>query len=285
MLASGLAEQANRRVYLRVVRRRSAPSPSDLGAQVDRALPIEPDVAVILIGVNDVTHTVLPAQSVRHSSRGRRPAPRGRDEVVVGTCPDLGTVKPIAPPLRAGRPGLVAPAGRRPDDRRRRGRRPDGVPGLDPGPGVRRRTRAAVRAGPVPPVRRRLPLAGRGAAPVDAGRARPDPRGRGRSPRRSAARACCRSPRPRSRPSRRRAPSSTAPRSAAPGAACAASGSSCGTAAASRWPSAEAPVKAEAGRASPRRLTRSTRRGRENPTPAGGPAPSRAHAASPSVEA
>ena len=73
---------------------------SDLERQVDRALPIEPDVAVILVGANDVTHTVLPSQAVRHLGEAVRRL-RERDvAVLVGTCPDLGTIKPIAPPLK-----------------------------------------------------------------------------------------------------------------------------------------------------------------------------------------
>ncbi|WP_183095710.1 SGNH/GDSL hydrolase family protein [Nocardioides stalactiti] len=99
MLASGVARHAHRRVYLKsfcVVGARS----SDLKAQIDRALLIEPEVAVILIGGNDVTHTVLPAQSVRHLSVGVRRLTRAGAKVVVGTCPDLGTIEPIAPPLR-----------------------------------------------------------------------------------------------------------------------------------------------------------------------------------------
>src|SRR5881392_1743982 len=53
VLASGLAERADRRVYLREFAKVGAQS-SDLEGQVSRALPIEPDVAVILIGANDV---------------------------------------------------------------------------------------------------------------------------------------------------------------------------------------------------------------------------------------
>ncbi len=99
MLASSLAERANRRVHLRsfaVVGARS----SDLVAQLDRALATEPDLAVILVGVNDVTHQVLPAHSVRHLSEAVRRLREAGSEVVVGTCPDLGTLKPVAPPLR-----------------------------------------------------------------------------------------------------------------------------------------------------------------------------------------
>src|SRR6476646_3790241 len=65
LLASGAAERADRRVYLRAFAKIGARS-SDLAGQLDRALPIEPDVAVILIGANDVTHRVLPAASVGH---------------------------------------------------------------------------------------------------------------------------------------------------------------------------------------------------------------------------
>nr|WP_211318868.1 SGNH/GDSL hydrolase family protein [Nocardioides silvaticus] len=99
LLASGVSRHADRRVYLKglcVVGARS----SDLKEQVDRALLIEPDVAVILIGGNDVVGTVLPRQSVRYLSEAVRRLRKAGAEVVVGTCPDLGTVQPIAPPLR-----------------------------------------------------------------------------------------------------------------------------------------------------------------------------------------
>jgi lysophospholipase L1-like esterase len=99
LLASGVAVRADRRVHLRefaVVGARS----SDLGGQVDRALPIEPDVAVILIGANDVTHMVPPARSVGYLAEAVRRLQEAGISVLVGTCPDLGTVKPIAPPLR-----------------------------------------------------------------------------------------------------------------------------------------------------------------------------------------
>ena len=99
LLASGLAERADRRVYLRDFAVVGAMS-SDLSNQIDRALPTEPDVAVILIGANDVTHTVLPSASVRHLSEGVGRLREAGVAVLVGTCPDLGTIKPIAPPLK-----------------------------------------------------------------------------------------------------------------------------------------------------------------------------------------
>jgi len=99
LLASGVALRANRRVHLRELAVVGAQS-SDLTAQIERALPSEPDVAVILIGANDVTHTVLPSHSVRQLSEGVRRLHEAGVAVVVGTCPDLGTIKPIAPPLK-----------------------------------------------------------------------------------------------------------------------------------------------------------------------------------------
>jgi lysophospholipase L1-like esterase len=99
LLGSGLAEAADRRVHLREFAVVGAKS-SDLEAQIDRAMPIEPDLVVILIGANDVTHTVRPSQSVRHLGEGVRRLTDAGIAVVVGTCPDLGTIKPIAPPLK-----------------------------------------------------------------------------------------------------------------------------------------------------------------------------------------
>jgi lysophospholipase L1-like esterase len=99
VLASGVAERADRRVYLRAFAVIGARS-SDLDGQVDRALPTEPDVAVILIGANDVTHLVPPARSVGFLADSVRRLREAGVAVLVGTCPDLGTVKPIAPPLK-----------------------------------------------------------------------------------------------------------------------------------------------------------------------------------------
>ena len=99
LLASGLSEHSGRRVYLRSFCKVGAQS-SHLRAQIDRALLIEPEVAVIFIGGNDVTHGVPPSQSVRHLGEGVRRLRGAGVQVVVGTCPDLGTIKPIAPPLK-----------------------------------------------------------------------------------------------------------------------------------------------------------------------------------------
>jgi lysophospholipase L1-like esterase len=99
VLASGLAEGADRRVYLRSTAVVGAQS-RDLGRQLDRALSVEPHVAVIMVGANDVTHSRAPSESVRELEAAVRRCRQAGVEVVVGTCPDLGTIEPIAPPLR-----------------------------------------------------------------------------------------------------------------------------------------------------------------------------------------
>ena len=98
-LGSGVSERAERRVNVREYAVVGAQS-SNLDAQISAALLLEPDVAVILIGANDVTHSVLPAVSVRHLSAAVRRLVEAGVAVVVGTCPDLGTISPIPIPLR-----------------------------------------------------------------------------------------------------------------------------------------------------------------------------------------
>src|SRR5688500_8835245 len=99
LLAAALAELADRPV--RLVRLAVSGSVSArLGEQVDKALVEQPDVTVIMIGANDVTSRARPADSVRHLADGVRRLVEAGSEVVVGTCPDLGTVRPIAQPLR-----------------------------------------------------------------------------------------------------------------------------------------------------------------------------------------
>jgi lysophospholipase L1-like esterase len=99
LLAAGIAEQLHRPVALRshaVVGAKSA----SLGAQASRASTERPDLAVILIGVNDVTHRVRVPVAIMHLARSVRALRDAGAEVVVCTCPDLGTIRPIRPPLR-----------------------------------------------------------------------------------------------------------------------------------------------------------------------------------------
>ena len=73
---------------------------SDLPGQLELGLEHEPDVVVIVVGANDITHRVTPRTSARQLGAVVRDL-RDRDiEVVVGTCPDLGLVRPLRQPLR-----------------------------------------------------------------------------------------------------------------------------------------------------------------------------------------
>jgi lysophospholipase L1-like esterase len=83
---------------------------SDLATQVARALlGLRPDVAVILIGANDVVGLRSPGEASTHLGAAVRRLREAGVEVVVGACPDLGATRAIAPPLRQ----IVAWWGRR----------------------------------------------------------------------------------------------------------------------------------------------------------------------------
>ncbi|RKN43395.1 SGNH/GDSL hydrolase family protein [Micromonospora endolithica] len=74
---------------------------TDLATQVARALLGDrPDVAVILIGANDATTLRRPGDAAAYLGSAVHRLREARVEVVVGTCPDLGAVRAIAPPLR-----------------------------------------------------------------------------------------------------------------------------------------------------------------------------------------
>ncbi len=99
-LAKGLARRLHRSVRLRTAAVVGSESP-DLTAQLD-ALPegYRPDAAVIVVGGNDVTHRIPVSVSVQHLEEAiARLRARGA-EVVVGTCPDLGALRPVPQPLR-----------------------------------------------------------------------------------------------------------------------------------------------------------------------------------------
>jgi lysophospholipase L1-like esterase len=59
------------------------------------------DLVVIMIGANDVTHRVRPQVSVRQLRELVTGLVESGSGVVVGCCPDLGTVQPMPNPLRA----------------------------------------------------------------------------------------------------------------------------------------------------------------------------------------
>ncbi len=102
LLASGLAAVAERPVKLVNVAQPGAQS-DDLERQVSLLLDgsaAPPEVVVVMIGANDVTHRMPLATSVRLLADAVRRLREAGAEVVVGTCPDLGSVEPVYQPLR-----------------------------------------------------------------------------------------------------------------------------------------------------------------------------------------
>ena len=99
-LAIGISEAARRPVHLTNLAVVGAETP-DLPVQVDALGRRHPELVVIMIGANDVTEGTKPAVAVPYLEDSVERLRRGGAEVVVGTCPDLGTIKPLAQPLRA----------------------------------------------------------------------------------------------------------------------------------------------------------------------------------------
>lgn len=99
-LASRLAKKTHRSVRLCTAARVGSET-SMVPAQL-RALPqgYVADVAVVIVGGNDVTHRVRTSESVRHLSEVVEELLARGTQVVVGTCPDLGALRPIPQPLR-----------------------------------------------------------------------------------------------------------------------------------------------------------------------------------------
>lgn len=99
LLASGISSVSDRPVRLTSVARSGARS-TDLEEQVNSALLAQPSLAVIIVGGNDVLHRVSPTAAMRQLDAAVRRLRDAGCEVLAGTCPDLGTVAPIAAPLR-----------------------------------------------------------------------------------------------------------------------------------------------------------------------------------------
>lgn len=101
IVCSGLAALTGRPVRLTneaVVGAESSDLERQLANALDGARP--PDLALIMIGGNDVTHRIDRSTAVRHLEIVVRRLRGLGVEVVVGTCPDLGTVEPIPVPLK-----------------------------------------------------------------------------------------------------------------------------------------------------------------------------------------
>ncbi len=99
-LALGMSEAARRPVHVTNVAKVGAES-SELPPQLEVLAGRQLDIAIIMIGANDVTSRVSPEVAVGHLADTVRGLIALGAEVVVGTCPDLGTIRPIAQPLRA----------------------------------------------------------------------------------------------------------------------------------------------------------------------------------------
>jgi len=99
-VARGVAKALQRPVRLRVGAVVGSET-SALAAQLD-ALPdgYRPGVTVVVVGGNDVTHRVPTAVSVRHLVDAVDRLHALGSVVVVGTCPDLGALRPVPQPLR-----------------------------------------------------------------------------------------------------------------------------------------------------------------------------------------
>ncbi|HET9421563.1 MAG TPA: SGNH/GDSL hydrolase family protein [Nocardioides sp.] len=99
-LAKGVAKHAHRAVRLTTAAR--VGSESSVLAEQLAALPAtyRADVAVIVVGGNDVTHRVPVPESVRHLEEAIGRLRDAGSAVVVGTCPDLGALRPVPQPLR-----------------------------------------------------------------------------------------------------------------------------------------------------------------------------------------
>lgn len=101
IVATGISALTGRPVQLTNTAVIGAES-SGLEAQLTSALEqVErPHLAVIMVGANDVTHRISKAVAVRHLESTVVRLRELGTEVVVGTCPDLGTITPIPQPLR-----------------------------------------------------------------------------------------------------------------------------------------------------------------------------------------
>jgi lysophospholipase L1-like esterase len=99
LFATGISRRLRRPVRLHRLAVVGSMS-SGLPYQVDAALEYEPELAVIMIGGNDVTHASARDAAVRHLGDAVRRLREAGCKVVVGTCPDIGAIQPIKPPLR-----------------------------------------------------------------------------------------------------------------------------------------------------------------------------------------
>jgi len=101
-LAKGLAKKTGRAVRLKTVAQVGSETWMVAEQQLPRLLPSYcPDVAVVVVGGNDVTHRIPVAESVASLAEVIEELRARGAQVVVGTCPDLGALRPLPQPLRS----------------------------------------------------------------------------------------------------------------------------------------------------------------------------------------
>ncbi len=100
LLARGLSQHTNRAVELRTVAVVGAET-THVPGQLD-TLPLDyaADIAVVVVGGNDIIQRVPVAASARTLQGVLQRLRASHCEVVVGTCPDFDTVRPLPVPLR-----------------------------------------------------------------------------------------------------------------------------------------------------------------------------------------
>lgn len=101
LLAQGLADLSGRPVDLHVMAVPGSVS-ENLASQIAamEAAGVRPEATCIVVGANDITHRVRADVSVGALSDAVVHLRGMGSEVVVGTCPDLGTVRQVGQPLR-----------------------------------------------------------------------------------------------------------------------------------------------------------------------------------------
>lgn len=101
LLARGLAEESGLNIRLSTKAIVGATS-KGLAGQIDAVHVTggKPDISVILIGGNDITARNSIGPSARRVGEAVSALRESGSCVVVGTCPDLGIVKPVPQPLR-----------------------------------------------------------------------------------------------------------------------------------------------------------------------------------------
>ena len=99
LLGEGLAHVLDRPVYIRSRATVGAQS-KDLFEQINAGIRPWPDVAVCVIGTNDVTHIRPSKKASEELASAIQYLRSGGTKVIVGTTPDLGTIRMIPQPLR-----------------------------------------------------------------------------------------------------------------------------------------------------------------------------------------